>query len=272
MKKLLLGFVLYSLLLCLCASACAEEPTSNDYEDFAAYLQEQGITIPQTLEEAMGDTDFSDVPEFELIVDEENDQYVLRTDLGEADAYISIFSNDLTLDRDFQKTDEPGVYVAKGIGQHTDLHIIVPDEKDPDIYRIECYFDLENPEEGPSVLKEYHLTDTIIVSKHMFNYGGGTGTFDYILSKKAYTNNEWYYEESLQLEFLVPTGELESVYYQSMHDNEASLSVIFIDKALRFLHYGDYDYSIYDGWEKNGEPCDLPFTLTPELPYPTFLP
>lgn len=273
MKKWLFGVVLYSLLLCLCASACADESSVIDCEDFAAYLQGQGITIPKTLEEAIGDDDFSNPPKYELIVDEKNDQYILWTDLGETDANICMFSNDMEFYRDFHKTNEPGVYVAKGIGNHTDLYISVFDEKDPDILSIECYYDLEKSGNCISFLKEYHLTDTLVVSKRRSYSDDGSDAFEYTISKKAYTDDKWYYENILELDFQVPTGELERVAYDNSHYGKVDLRVIFVEKELFFLTYDEYDYSIYDGWEKNGDPCDPPFELTPDLfPYPSFLP
>lgn len=176
MRKWLSGVALFSFLLCLCASACAVEPSDLDYEGFAVYLQEQGFPVPQTWEEAAGDDYFGDLPKYELIVDEENDQYILRTDLVEGDIFIDIFSRDTDFDHVFQETDEPGVYAAHGIGDHTTLFIHVYDEKATGLFDFECYYDLTNSDRCTSYLKQHHLTDTIDVSKEILNRGDGTGS------------------------------------------------------------------------------------------------
>ena len=263
MKKMLLGILVCSVLLSMCVTTYAIEPPVIDYEGFAERLKERGIKIPQTLDEAVGDTHFGDLPKYELTVDEETNRAIVRTDLITED--VSMMSNDFSLYADFAVTDEPGVYVAENVTSldgFKRLRMVSRNALDPNVFDLWCTFDLATGR-CEECRTEYYLMDEIFISKSLTTWETGEGSVAICIRDDVYGMR-------LKLEFDVTTGEL---CYVSVWDWEEPLAMVSYQyKEFHQLHVGDYDYM--DGqWTLNDEPCEAPFELTPDMyPYPSFLP
>ena len=279
MKKTMRAWMIMLLILCLCSTAFAVEPPLLDYEGFAADLMSQGITIPQTMEEALGDTDFGLLPEYELTVDEENERFILRTNLITED--VDIFSEDYSLFTTFVKTDEPGVYVASAkttcrgddltygaplgeLSEYSQIRMVTRHEKNPNVFPLWCIFDIETGR-CEDYRVETYLTDTIICQKRLNSYGNGDGAFEYSIENES---NGY----DLEINFDISTG---GVKFCRFWDWEQEASVNFYQKSMNQLSFEGYSYRPLESikWTLDEQPCEAPFEVTPDLyPYPSFLP
>lgn len=267
MKKTLLGWLVCGLLLCMCATACAVEPPAIDYEGLAERLQAQGILIPQTLEAAMGDFTVDTLPEYELTIDEKNDQYILHVEIAEG--YFELLTEDGKATA-FQKAKEPGVYTVKGIGDYSTLQLIEHNARGVKDDVIWCCFELSD---GRCSTYRYiqNLPGAIQIIRDLVSYGNGDGGFWYSVADNKHTPNT-----TLELSFDLGSGDLNLCAVSTLdNDTFAYQCVSFQNGELFGINVDDYCYHApsIDPWTKNGVPCEAPFEVTPDMyPYPSFMP
>lgn len=280
MKKCILMLLTLSLLVCTAAHAM--EPPVIDLSGFAAELDRKGYPVPKTLDEAIGDASFGSIPKYELIVDELNDQYILKLDAeGEVSAKLVGYQAD---DKKFKKSDAQGVYAAKGIGDYDELWIdIISDDSvyyQKDSYQIKlssnrCIYQSIYFYDFSASLAIKKVLDNVI-----FPFLSFTG-FYYIV--EDYQSNY-----TVNIYFDLSTDE-PTTYSMSVDTSNGPVTVEYEGGNLDRIHYHDqysdqsYIYSVHNGywsaydesntWTPDNPPCTGPFEVTPDMyPYPDFLP
>ena len=275
MKKCILMLLTLSLLVCTAAHAM--EPPAVDLSDFAAELERKGYPIPKTLDEAIGDTAFGTLPEYELIVDKQNDQYILKLDAeGEVSAELAKYiGTDIEL-QPFKKAGALGVYTAKGIGDYDELGINISNDDGRYFQEDSYWFELSTDRCVLHSFYVYDISGSLSIQKMLRN--DSQPTFQYIALD--YIANEVRYGVSI----LFRIG-MEDAVTCSLNEKTptGSVAVIYRGGNLDRIEYNDFIYLGQNGywstfdengvWSPDSPTCTAPFEVTPDMyPYPDFLP
>ena len=271
MKKCILMLLTLSLLVCTAAHAM--EPPAVDLSDFAAELERKGYPIPKTLDEAIGDATFGTIPEYELIVDKQNDQYILKLNAeGEVIAELAKYiGTDIEL-QPFKKTGALGVYTAKGIGDYDELRIDISNHDSVYFQEDSYWFELSSDRCVLHSFYVYDISGSLSIQKMLRN--NNRPSFEYIAQDiKGY---------SVTIRFRIG---MEDAVTCSLNEKTptGSVAVIYRGGNLDRIEYNDFIYLGQNGywstfdengvWSPDSPTCTGPFEVTPDMyPYPDFLP